>query len=756
MTALAQTNYSDDSSSDIPGNLLIGVDQSIQGILQTVNSTPSVPIQDLSQSLKETKLCIWRVCLPGLDRWVIDITKIIIRHMVSSTVKWINSGFNGNPAYVTNPGQYFTDIADGIAGEYIRNDPELGLLCSPFQANIRASLAQQYYEPQKFQCTLSNVVGNIEDFYQDFSKGGWDAWFTMTQNPTNNPYGAYLEAKASLDSRIANALGQKKSQLDWGKGFMSWESCADGEQEWYLEGTEKVCVKDGKSRKPTISTPGSVIEDQLSNVLGTGVRQLELADSFNEIIGALMAQLLQKTVFNSRGGLSKARIDPGSTTRAPIGSYTNIDIDGDEIPDGADTNGDGDIDICFFGGVNGGDYPPCVTSSGGGDGAMCKPGNAGNDPGAPETIDEASVIWDENPGVKNWPITSSISGYSVSRDSITLEYDKANVWPKVYFDFLGCTPTGGRSGSGECKPAVGNAWIIVWRNGAWHASTFEWMGPGQTKKGLDNLLGADGTLRGELGNFAPRLGEVYGFAISTIARNGNSGPVNERTNIVTIRWNGPSCFNTDPGSEPGNGWPTTPYTLPHLTNFRAICDIAQATSTVGNHAGTPGLQPGEAIDAQSIIWDEAPSVKNWKETANLYNVVSTTTNPLYLRIEYDKAFGNAPAWPKVGTPDGTLVGHAWIIAWRNGAWHASIFENLVLPTQTIVSPEYLIRGDGILKGVLGNFSVIRGQTYGFAVTTPVRNGAGVGRNERSQIMSVRWNYPICDPVIPTPPDDGGI
>src|SRR5690606_1977900 len=114
----------------------------------------------------------------------------ILTQMINSTVEWANNGFDGNPAYAIDPVRYIGNIADGVAGEFI-GGTELGFLCSPFQAQIRLSLQKQYTRGAQFQCTLSEVVGNIEDFYQDINQGGWDAWFVMTQNPQNNPYGAF-------------------------------------------------------------------------------------------------------------------------------------------------------------------------------------------------------------------------------------------------------------------------------------------------------------------------------------------------------------------------------------------------------------------------------------------------------------------------------------------------------------------------------------------------------------------------------------
>lgn len=250
----------------------------------TKPTKPAVPINDEASNTKEVGITVFGVTIPGitLDGLAIRVAKSSLERIVDSTVDWINSGFDGNPVYITNPGEYFANIADEIAGEFIEDSPQLSGLCTPFQANIRLSL-QTYYNntyrrTSSPQCTLSDVVNNIEGFYDDFSQGGWEGWITLTQESGNNPYLAYLDAQTDLDYRIANALQLEEDDLNRGRGFLSLKD-SDG----------------------NIKTPGSVIEGQLQTVLGTGVRELELADEFDELINALMGQLLQKTVFSSAG-----------------------------------------------------------------------------------------------------------------------------------------------------------------------------------------------------------------------------------------------------------------------------------------------------------------------------------------------------------------------------------------------------------------------------------------------------------------------
>ncbi len=270
-----------------------GIQTLIDRAIDGATSIPSVPTTDTAVATKEVKLCFWKICIPGLDKIAIMVIKHFIERMVDSTVQWISTGRDGGPAFVTDPKQYFTNIADGVAGEFIgdvtANGESLDFLCSPFKAQIRLALTRQYQETNPFQCTLTDVIGNIENFYDDFSQGGWDAWFSMTQNASNNPYGAYLEAKIELDSRIASAIGLEDKQLGWSGGFLNSADCLERD-------SAGECKKYGPTK-----TPGKVIEAQLEKTLGTGLAQLELADEFDELIGALLGRLLQETVFSAKG-----------------------------------------------------------------------------------------------------------------------------------------------------------------------------------------------------------------------------------------------------------------------------------------------------------------------------------------------------------------------------------------------------------------------------------------------------------------------
>jgi hypothetical protein len=273
----------------------------------------------------------------ALDAIAYAIAKQILRSMTTSVVQWINSGFEGSPSFLTNPAGFFEGVGDEIIGNALASDSRTAWLCSPFSIDVRLSLAFKYRPFQKrASCTLSQVLDNsgkaidnasINGFRAgDFKNGGWPTLLTMSTEPQNNQYGAAVQADYEIGFQIGKYNALKRDELNQGKGFLSYTTCKEdivpGDDEFAGSPTNRQedrsnLPKDftgpGKPKTCTTQTPGSVISSSLENVLGSPVRELELADEINEIVNALFAQMVQRVLIGGlRGATGKGPSDPNA------------------------------------------------------------------------------------------------------------------------------------------------------------------------------------------------------------------------------------------------------------------------------------------------------------------------------------------------------------------------------------------------------------------------------------------------------------
>lgn len=317
---------------------LISLPEKAEAQLATVevNSAPNLfesiitAVETTASSISNYTLQYKETVLDGIAWYV---AKAIIRQMTTSIVNWINSGFDGNPSFITDPAGIFINAADQEIGKFIAGSSDLNFLCAPFSIDIRIALAFKYSPfKQKITCTFTDIIRNTKNAVNgfnntfvkgNFEQGGWKNWITLTQEPQNNYIGAYIQAEQELSIRVANKKISLNNELNWGKGFLSFKTCDQyatettgssdeftnagdhntGDSDAYTSASENVSTTKTKTcLHQSVQTPGSVIESGLETTLGSGIRQLELADEFNEIVNALFAQML-KTVLGGGGGL---------------------------------------------------------------------------------------------------------------------------------------------------------------------------------------------------------------------------------------------------------------------------------------------------------------------------------------------------------------------------------------------------------------------------------------------------------------------
>ncbi|MDQ5955337.1 MAG: hypothetical protein QG621_340 [Patescibacteria group bacterium] len=244
-----------------------------------------------------------------------NVAKMVLNQITNSVVNWINNGFNGSPAFVTNPNTFFANLADQAAGNYIRGSA-LSFLCSPFQLQIRIAVAQSYANRNANSCKLSQVIGNINGFMNgNFSAGGWQGFLAFTTVPTNNPYGAYAYGSLGMSAAITANINEQNRQLLQGNGFLDFKkktrcttSSTRADESAYRSVRELSGGNGGATQYEICdlqdTTPGHVIAQSLGATQNSTFTELDMAKSFDEIISALITQLVTRTLQSGLSTLS--------------------------------------------------------------------------------------------------------------------------------------------------------------------------------------------------------------------------------------------------------------------------------------------------------------------------------------------------------------------------------------------------------------------------------------------------------------------
>lgn len=267
-----------------------GATQVILALVGAISGGLNVPTNDVPGNFKEMLDCIF---------WNFKVAAIMGSIGISG--QYIQTGMNGNPAFPQNLRAYFLTLTDKVAGNYIENVAPY--LCSPFRNDIKLQLNLLYKNisgraPEGVNgssCTLTDSVKNIENFLEgDFYSGGWEGWQAMFENPQNNPYGAYFEARGELLANLDAASADAEKKLDFGNGFLSKEEQECYETEEVLD--DGTVVKYQECDEPRVLTPGSEVQNSLQLALQTaadlGIAADELQENFSIVAFYIFADIL--------------------------------------------------------------------------------------------------------------------------------------------------------------------------------------------------------------------------------------------------------------------------------------------------------------------------------------------------------------------------------------------------------------------------------------------------------------------------------
>jgi hypothetical protein len=243
------------------------------------------------------------ISAPGLDAIGFCIANEMIRYIADSTIAWINNGFEGSPVFVDNPEGFFNNIADREASAFIQSVAGKATegafggvidICKPFKVQLSIDTIGAYNSRypkqggQRLNCTLDKLKNNYEGFTNgDWSKGGWQGWFEIIRDE-NNIYGSRILAQNELQARINTKTNTATVELNWAKGYKNFKICLVDKL------PDGSCPNSAVNEKTT--TLGGYIENQVNSRGASGLKRLEIADEFDEIVSALVNELIKIAV----------------------------------------------------------------------------------------------------------------------------------------------------------------------------------------------------------------------------------------------------------------------------------------------------------------------------------------------------------------------------------------------------------------------------------------------------------------------------
>jgi hypothetical protein len=258
--------------------------------------------------------------LPSLDSIGFCIVNSMILHISESTIRWINTGFEGNPAFIEDFDQFFTDLADREVSVLLTEIANTDLLCGDLKVKVQKNLLESYTRTNYYgtvnesgnnsdACNLDNgrnggggtttnsdgtvistsgggkvsVAEFISGDKQAFQDVGWSG-YRDALGRDKNVFRASVYAKHKAQNRIESSISSAKTEtIDVNNGFMS-----------------------GKDEDGKVVTPGAVIEKQLETTLNIPTDRLIIADEFDEIMAALVSQLIKIALDETVGKVNRS------------------------------------------------------------------------------------------------------------------------------------------------------------------------------------------------------------------------------------------------------------------------------------------------------------------------------------------------------------------------------------------------------------------------------------------------------------------
>ncbi len=322
-----------------------GLMDKLASALSSLFSVTEVPVGDAGLRTKEN-------CM---DAIVHQLVVMILDKITLATVDWINSGFEGQPLYLSDPEDFFTNIAQDeinrVTGWYgcttgnvnCGEDYPFGQIV---MSNIISTIQSQLAANVRFSLNQVLAHGTYEEYKFDFNVGGWAGYTAMLQ-PNNNIFGNNLLINKELGRRIGGTsmtISQNfKAQVTESGGFLNQRRCVltatNDPGDYYIPKDDEMHVPPGgpipqavynaanmngpydvptETQQATLTeytlrseckewrttTPGNIVSSKITSALNISDNKLIQADEISESLGLIFDALINQLVNTGLESLS--------------------------------------------------------------------------------------------------------------------------------------------------------------------------------------------------------------------------------------------------------------------------------------------------------------------------------------------------------------------------------------------------------------------------------------------------------------------
>lgn len=242
----------------------------------------------------------FKLAVQALKRKLLDM-------VVDQITSWIQGG--GKPKFVSDWSGFLKDAADQAAGAYLNSLTE-GQFCSAInkQTVLNTIPVARFSGPQN-TCSLSLQGRNWQNFFTDFTNGGWTSWIQLNTQPQNNIFGQYALTYDNYMMQRTAAQQAALAEAQAGRGFLSVSKCIQYEEDEFGNPTSN-CIRS------QIVTPGAVVGDLASKAVGSDIDFIvnteDLAAYVSAITNAVLNRLFSEGLTALRSSSQSAPAGGGS------------------------------------------------------------------------------------------------------------------------------------------------------------------------------------------------------------------------------------------------------------------------------------------------------------------------------------------------------------------------------------------------------------------------------------------------------------